>query len=166
MLSAPNCDYQYRALNTMSENDESCELQKLIQIMLENYQQNHDLFSKRSLLRLIYQTRIAPCFGIIPMGTGNDLSRCLGTGVGYPKTKNITDVYINQYQTNKLTEFDRWGVNFYDFDIDSIPNDNDNIMERIESCKLKDRNNHMLNYFSIGYSGKFNYVVRYIEILW
>jgi len=68
--------------------------------------------------------------GIMPIGTGNDLSRCLGWGPTYPGS--IQDHVKNHLKSTKFSLLDRWDV-------------------RLESqTGPKWRSNEMVNYFSFG----------------
>ena len=45
----------------------------------------------------------------MPLGTGNDLSRCLGWSEGYTNDVEIVDI-LRQIQTAKCVKLDRWQV--------------------------------------------------------
>jgi len=78
---------------------------------------------------------------LVPLGTGNDLSRCLGTGFTYPGSRELIQNLIPQYKTAGITKLDRWKIQFLETD-----------------QTLKNRQtSEMLCYFSLGYEGQIAY---------
>ncbi|KAJ8957439.1 hypothetical protein NQ318_004919 [Aromia moschata] len=79
--------------------------------------------------------RPEPPLAIIPLGTGNDLSRVLGWG-----TENSTDLHVDTILKNvqkaRLSELDRWKVEI--------------ISTRHLGLKLPTKTNFMYNYLSVG----------------
>ena len=81
-----------------------------------------------------------PLVSVLPIGTGNDLSRVLGWGSEPPSLLNPIKL-LNQIKNSKIISLDRWSI-----DIQPVP------MSRIH-LKLKwspNRLVYMYNYFSIG----------------
>jgi len=74
-------------------------------------------------------------FSCLPMGSGNDLSRCLGWGVTYPGSKNLMRRLGQIVAAEEFTLLDRWAVTHVDLEGKETP---------WQSCE-------MLNYFSIGF---------------
>lgn len=54
--------------------------------------------------------RKGPIISLIPLGTGNDLSRCLGTGIKYPGTDRLVTELLPQYRKAPYTKLDRWSI--------------------------------------------------------
>ena len=47
--------------------------------------------------------------GILPLGTGNDLSRVLGWGEGYTGDVDVTQI-LSQMEEAEVNKLDRWKV--------------------------------------------------------
>merc|ERR1711964_82866 len=77
-------------------------------------------------------------FASVPLGSGNDLSRCLGWGVTYPGTKNLKKRVAKIKSAKKFTLLDRWDVRHRD----------------INGVETPWMSNEMVNYFTIGYEAE------------
>ncbi|RWS29728.1 diacylglycerol kinase epsilon-like protein [Leptotrombidium deliense] len=77
-----------------------------------------------------------PLIAILPLGTGNDLSRVLGWGTSFSPDTQMKDVLRN-LQTASVTELDRWEVKF-------------SHLRRSFSLPLRAKSLYMNNYFSVG----------------
>lgn len=90
------------------------------------------------VLQGIYDSCIAPVIALIPLGTGNDLSRCLGTGFAYPGTRQLLTRLVPAYRTAPITKLDRWRIEFRD-----------------KQGRLRTRQtSELLCYFSVGFEGQ------------
>eukprot|EP00053_Salpingoeca_punica_P024199 m.12543 g.12543 ORF g.12543 m.12543 type:complete len:751 (-) comp6399_c0_seq1:575-2827(-) len=52
-----------------------------------------------------------PPIAVIPLGTGNDLARCLGWGGGFRDKDNL-DKWLHQISVSQIVEMDRWKLSF------------------------------------------------------
>ena len=52
-----------------------------------------------------------PPVGVLPLGTGNDLSQVLGWGNSHSGSVNAVD-YLQQLTSAKLASIDRWKIHF------------------------------------------------------
>jgi len=93
------------------------------------------------ILQGIYDSAIGPAVGLIPLGTGNDLSRCLGTGCSYPGTKQLVHELLPEYSSSSIAKLDRWKIEFRDCS---------------GSIKRR-RTSEFLCYFSVGILGQIAY---------
>merc|ERR1712072_1511630 len=75
--------------------------------------------------------------GVIPFGSGNDFSRCVGWGVKYPGSKNLWKHCCATVKSGKYTLLDRWNVE------GTYP----------DGSKCEWISNEMVNYFCIGIEG-------------
>eukprot|EP01084_Bolivina_argentea_P160803 279985_1 len=121
------------------EEIESVIRQKESAALFNNQQSNQEL----RILQGIYDCRIAPSIALLPLGTGNDLSRCLGTGFVYPGSKELTQHLLCEFQKANapITKLDRWKIVFLD-----------------THQTLKPRQtSELLCYFSVGFEGQIAY---------
>lgn len=77
-------------------------------------------------------------FSVLPLGSGNDLSRCLGWGVTYPGSRNLGKRLKQILDAQEFTLLDRWAVTHRDLDGNETP---------WQTCE-------MINYFSMGYEAE------------
>jgi len=104
-------------------------------------QGNRTTHQELRILQAIYDSRISPAIALVPLGTGNDLSRCLGTGIAYPGSKELVTNLVEEYKQSDVTKLDRWKIQFMD-----------------NSGEVKQRQtSEMLCYFSIGFEGQVAY---------
>jgi len=98
----------------------------------------NSIFDKFLKLGLITRDQIPP-IGVIPLGTGNDLSRVLGWGGGY-EGENVIKLFRKLTFDSEVIEMDRWKV-------DVVPD-----KSLLHKLKLKQgpKTIIMNNYFSIG----------------
>jgi diacylglycerol kinase (ATP) len=99
-------------------------------------------------------------FGVIPYGTGNDFSRCLGWGGSNP-SKSIMNkdmkkfkAMLRQYLEADVMDFDLWRVNLKVDDtegnIKQVKNGEKEVMMEDDMNGKKTLSKPMCNYFSIG----------------
>lgn len=77
-----------------------------------------------------------PLVGVLPLGTGNDLSRVLGFGEGHSRYVDVVHYLKEELNKAKPTKLDRWRVHF-------VPNRNLGI-------RMPVRELFMNNYLSVG----------------
>ena len=87
-----------------------------------------------------------PAVAIIPLGTGNDLSRTLGWGGGY-KDESM-EQFIKKVINGRIELLDRWTI------MTNLINDKLNVTELVPSAKAKLPLTVINNYFSIGADSK------------
>mmetsp|Transcript_37656 Transcript_37656/g.60302 ORF Transcript_37656/g.60302 Transcript_37656/m.60302 type:complete len:708 (+) Transcript_37656:73-2196(+) len=104
----------------------------------------HSISTSYDALRVlqgIYDAPISPAVVLVPLGTGNDLSRCLGTGFAYPGSKELINNLIpNEYTKIEapITRLDRWRIQFVG----------------IDGSDKERQTSEMLCYFSLGFEGQ------------
>ncbi|KAF5293600.1 hypothetical protein FQA39_LY03085 [Lamprigera yunnana] len=79
-----------------------------------------------------------PAIGIVPLGTGNDLSRVLGWGSQHPTNFDVLDL-LKRIESANTTLLDRWKIEF------TSPRPLSNL-----GIRLTRANMYMYNYVSIG----------------
>jgi len=98
-----------------------------------------------------------PPIAVLPVGTGNDMARCLGWGTGYSswKTKGILKA-LNEVRNARIRKVDRWELQFQ-----SVHPGKDGFVDRAlhiitprSISKLDERSRHMNNYFGVGVDAK------------
>lgn len=82
--------------------------EKVRSAMAHKRQSNEEL----RIVQGIYESDIGPIIGLIPLGTGNDLSRCLGTGVTYTGSDTLITELLPRYRKAPFTKLDRWSIQF------------------------------------------------------
>jgi diacylglycerol kinase (ATP) len=82
---------------------------------------------------------IRPAVAILPLGTGNDLSRQFGWGHGF--NRGLVSLLKKDVSSAPVAHLDRWNIN--------IVNDIDSVNQPTAEYKLK-----MSNYFGIGLDAK------------
>ena len=93
------------------------------------------------ILQGIYDSPIGPAIALIPLGTGNDLSRCLGTGFTYPGTRQLVHELLPEYKRSDIAKLDRWKIQFL-----------------YQNGTAKSRQtSEFLCYFSVGILGQISY---------
>lgn len=105
-----------------------------------------------SVLNYVYDTlkpKYYPEFSLIPLGTGNDLSRVLGWGKGFSET-DVYDYLENLEARSALTLLDRWKVTL-------TYQKNEKVwkgLKREAKVKTVVESRYMYNYLGIGVDAK------------
>lgn len=98
-----------------------------------------------------------PPIAVLPVGTGNDMARCLGWGTGYSswKSKGILQA-LNEVRHARIRKVDRWELQFQ-----SVHSGKDRFVDRAlhiitprSSSKVEKKSQYMNNYFGVGVDAK------------
>ena len=73
------------------------------------YQLKRDSFNRKFLILLFFQCQI----GVLPLGTGNDLSRVLGWGAGFDDDAQLPSA-LDRLEHAQIKILDRWSILSYE----------------------------------------------------
>jgi diacylglycerol kinase (ATP) len=101
------------------------------------------------LKNIVYLKTFEPSVGILPLGTGNDLSRALMWGQGYVGEVDLEDILIEMSKA-KLVKMDRWKIEFARVSKESKKRTSNSSDESAKSTDTNKQIKFMNNYFSVG----------------